>query len=537
MKKQFKFLSIFLLTAALVFTSLGIITPARAAGLYEGKTVILHSNDVHGNIAGYAYMYGVKLSFLEQGAEVITVDAGDFSQGTTAVSINQGRNAIKMMNAVGYDVATIGNHEFDYGVSKLKSNLKAAKFTTLSSNIQKENGKYLFKATTTITTASGLRVGFIGFTTPKASTSVNPIYVKSLTFLNYTDLYKRASYCVSRLSGDDVIIGLSHLGIEDISGVANSYDLYNNVSGIDFIIDGHSHTVMTSGVNGEPIQSTGTKFANIGVIVIDNETKTIENNYLIPVADTTAKALSISAKADRINKKIEAAYGTVFATSEVALDGERAPGVRTQETNLGDLVADAMCRAVAKDMGALHVEADHLVAITNGGGLRASVSAGDITMNDIMTVLPFGNTLSVVYVSGEQLLEVLEASTFLTPNPSGGFPQISGMNITIDTGKEFLAEDEPYAGSLYYGPKKINRVTINDINGKAFNPEDTYAVITNTFCANGGDAYFRLADSDDRFDTGLLDSDVVADYIRYELKGCIGEEYSASQGRITLLAQ
>ena len=175
-----------------------------------------------------------------------------------------------------------------------------------------------------------------------------------------------------------------------------------------------------------------------------------------------------------------------------------------------------------------------MVAITNGGGIRASIGVGDVTKKDINTVLPFGNTLAVVYVKGSELLEALEASTFCTPKSIGGFPQVAGMQFKVATYEKYDANAEPYPGSTYYGPKTINRVSIGSINGKDFDPEATYAVITNNFVAGGGDTYYAFAAATNQFDTGLPLDEVVMEYITKELKGVIGETYAEPAGRITV---
>ena len=503
---------------------------------FKGKTVILHTNDVHGAIASYTYTKALKATYERAGADVILVDAGDYSQGDPTVSVYKGLSAIKLMNRAHYDVATLGNHEFDYGWPQLKKNLKKANFTVVCADVL-EDGKVLAgtKANTVIKTSSGLKVGFFGMETPEAQTKTNPALIKGLTFLAGEDMYKCAQAQVDELKEKaDVIICLSHLGVDPESKPNRSYDLLANTTGIDFLIDGHSHTVMEKGENGEKIQSTGSKFENIGVIVIDNKTKKIEDNYLIAVDETLPTSKLVTKKANKYTNKIEELYGTVFAKSEVDLNGEKAPGNRTEETNNGDLITDAMIWQVMQNKEGLAVDLDHVVAITNGGGIRAAIAAGDITRKDVLTVLPFGNTITLVYVTGAELLEALEASCQSCPEALGGFPQIAGMKITIDTTKEYKPNADTYPGSTYYGPKKITRVTINDVNGKKFNKKDVYAVITNNFLAAGGDTYYAFAAASGQFDTGVPLDEAVMAYITEELGGVIGTDYAKPQGRITV---
>ena len=522
---------------------------------YTGKTVILHSNDVHGALGGYAFMTELKNEFLAAGAtDVILVDAGDFSQGTSYVSSSKGANAVAMMNAAGYDVATLGNHEFDFGYAQLMENLKEAQFQIICADVYlDETGETILPATAIVEVETAepveeteaaegeeepetnLRIGFFGMETPETATKVNPGMIKEISFATFDDLYASAQVAVDSLKEEavDLIIGLVHLGV-DKESAANGYrsiDLYDKVPDIDFLIDGHSHTVMTSGENGEPIQSTGTKFANVGVVVIDNETKTISDHFLIATSGLKKDA-DVQADADKIMAAVDEEYSAVFATSEVDLNGERDPGNRTEQTNLGTLITDAMVWSVVSG-GAMeaYYEAP-AVGITNGGGIRAPIAAGDVTKNDIITVLPFGNTVAVIYVKGSELLEALEASTYCTPEAVGGFPQTSGIEWTLDTTKEFDQGDIYTLDgkeSSYYAPASIQRVTITAINGEPFDENATYAVVTNNFCAAGGDTYnvFNRAYSEGfGFDTGIPMDEAVMDYVADVLNDVIGEEYA-----------
>ena len=526
---------------------------------YTGKTVILHSNDVHGALGGYAYMTELKNEFLAAGAtDVILVDAGDFSQGTSYVSSSKGASAVTMMNAAGYDVVTLGNHEFDFGYAQLMENLKDAQFQVICADVYlDETGETILPATTVVEVetaaeaaaaaeeteaaegeeepATNLRIGFFGMETPETATKVNPGLIQEISFATFDDLYASAQVAVDALKEEnvDLIIGLTHLGV-DKESAANGYrsiDLYDKVTDIDFLIDGHSHTVMTAGENGEPIQSTGCYFANVGVVVIDNATKTIEDHFLIE-ATNLPKDADVQAAADEITTAVDAEYSAVFAKSEVLLNGERAPGNRTEQTNLGTLITDAMVWSVVSE-GAMeaYYEAP-VVGVTNGGGIRAPIAIGDVTKNDIVTVLPFGNTVAVIYVKGSELLEALEASTYCTPEAVGGFPQTSGIEWTLDTTKEY-DQGEVYTldgkESSYFAPASIQRVTITAINGEPFDENATYAVVTNNFCAAGGDTYnvFNRAYREGfGFDTGIPMDDAVIDYVADVLDGVIGQQYA-----------
>ena len=511
---------------------------------YTGKTVILHSNDVHGQIDGYATIAGLRDYIKSLSAEVILADAGDFSQGSIYVSSNKGAAAIEMMNAAGYDVVTLGNHEFDFGYAQLADNLSKATFKAICASITlDETGETILPASAVITTESGLKIGFVGVETPETVTKVNPGLINMITFAAYDKLYESTQKAVDEIRGDaDLVIGLFHLGM-DAESKLNAYrsiDTLEKVTGIDMVIDGHSHYQMTSGQNGEPIQSTGTKFANIGVIVIDNETKAIEDHFLVPtnlgskLYSFTHTDENVLATAKAIMAKVDEEYNAVFATTEVLLNGERAPGNRTEETNLGDLITDAMVWSVVKEGGIEQVEPNAVVGITNGGGIRAAINIGDVSKKDINTVLPFGNTVAVVYVTGTELLEALEASTFCTPESVGGYPQTSGITWTLDTTKAYDQGDVYTLDgkeSSYFAPKSIQRVTINAINGEPFDPNATYAVVTNNFCAAGGDTYNVFFNSSSRFDTGIPMDEAVMAYVTDVLGGKItAEKYGQPRG-------
>lgn len=531
-----KFLSVLLAMAmvlSLTVTSFAADTAADAKAEMAGKTVILHTNDVHGAVEGYAYIAQLKADYEAKGAEVILVDAGDFSQGTTYVSSTKGADAVTMMNAAGYDVVTLGNHEFDYGYAQLKENMSKAKFKVVCADVFNEDGTPIFDANYTYTTKSGVKVGFFGMETPETQTKANPALIKGLTFATGDAFTKAAADQVAALKDADVVICLAHLGVDAESAPYRSTDLYAAVKGIDFVVDGHSHTVMTKGEKGEPIQSTGTAFKNIGVIVIDDASKKIESNSLYEIKEDTAKDATVAAAAKTIVDRVDKEYGVVFAKSEVTLNGAKAPnGNRDSETNNGDLITDAMLWKVMQNKEGLTVDADHVVAITNGGGIRAAIKPGDVTKKDINTVLPFGNTVAVIYVTGAELLEALEASTYSLP--VGGFPQVAGINFTLSTAVAYDANAETYPASTYYGPKSINRVVINSINGKEFKADDTYAVVTNNFVAGGGDTYYAFAAASAQFDTGIPLDEAVMEYVTTELKGVIGAQYAAPQGRILL---
>ncbi len=518
--------------------------PAEPEGDLAGKIVILHTNDVHGAITTYDKVAAMKADYEARGAEVLLFDAGDYIQGDPTVSISQGATAVELMNLAGYDLAGVGNHEFDYGYANLVTILESAQFPVVCANASR-NGSSVFTANTVFTLEDGTTIGVFGLATPETATKAHPAKLDGVTFLAGEELYACAEEQVAALEaqGVDYVVCLGHLGIDAESAPNRSVDLLANVDGIDLFIDSHSHSTLadimgvtnnTGKVGDTVLTSTGTKGEYIGVVTIDPAAGTITAEN-VALADYTGSVPAVAARIAEIQAEVDAEYGVTFATSEVDLNGERAPGNRTGETNLGDLIADAF-RWYALEQGDLGVDEDHVVALTNGGGIRASVAAGDITATDILTVLPFGNEVAYVNVTGEVLLEALEASTYCTPEEVGAFPQVAGIEFTVDTTKAY-DQGEQYPSSTYYGPNSINRVTINSINGQPFDPEANYVVVTNDFLAAGGDTYYAFNVSVSR-STGKLMDEAVVEYITEELGGTVtAEQYGEPQGRITITTE
>lgn len=502
-----------------------------------GHIVILHTNDVHGGIAGYAKLAAVKESYTASGAYTLLVDAGDYIQGDPTVSASQGKTAIELMNSTGYDAATVGNHEFDYGYANLKTISAQANFPILAANVQ-YNGATAFDSHTIFTAANGKKIGVFGLETPETATKAHPAKIQGVTFVGGQDMMKLAQTEVDTLkaAGCDYVICLGHLGIDAESTGNRSIDVLNAVTGIDVFIDGHSHSTLdqikaatngTGKVGKAYLTSTGTKLANVGVVDIAPDGTITTSN--VPLDTLTAENADTAAVIQRIQQQIDADYGAVFAQSEVQLNGEKAQ-VRTGETNLGDLITDAMLWQA----GTLGEKVD--AAVNNGGGIRASLSVGGLTKKDINTVLPFGNTLYLVKLTGAQLLEALEASTCSLPESIGAFPQVSGIEYTVNTGAKF-SSTENYPGSTYGKPNAVNRVTIQSVGGAAFDPAETYTIVTNDFLGAGGDTYYTFKSSPVGYDTGVPLDEVLMDYITAQCKGTITKAaYGQTAGRIHMIS-
>lgn len=535
--------------------ALALVVPAGATddpADMSGSIVILHTNDVHGAIDGYAKVAALKEAFQATGAYVLLVDAGDFIQGDPTVSVSQGKTAVELMNQAGYDAAAPGNHEFDYGYPNLKELETLADFPILAANIQ-YNGSSALKDSAVFTAPNGTKIGFFGLDTPETATKAHPAKIQGVTFLAGQDMFDCAQAQVDalRAEGCDYVVCLGHLGIDTESTGNRSIDLLETVTGIDVFIDGHSHSTLeqvaeVSGatldtlpaqgvVNAETtvaspaegqalLTSTGTKLANVGVVIIDQDGGIGARSIPLDALTLEGNA-DVTAQAAAIQKEIDDDYGVAFAKTEVNLEGEKAD-VRTSETNLGDLVTDAMLWQ-ANSLGE-KVDA----AVTNGGGIRVSIPAGDITKKDINTVLPFGNTLYMVKITGAELLEALEASTYCTPEAIGGFPQVAGINFVINTAAPYDA-GELYPDSTYASPNSINRVTILTVGGEAFDPKETYTIVTNDFMGAGGDTYYAFKASPIGYDLGVPLDEVVMDYITSQLNGVVTQtQYGEPAGRI-----
>ena len=524
----------------------------------KGRLVILHTNDVHGRavadpagkVLGYAAIAQYKKDLEAAGDSVLLLDAGDASQGTPLVNLSMGKTAIEFMNAAGYDAITPGNHEFDWGLDNARQLAGLADFPMLSANIINHlEGDLTFVAHKIFDMPNGMKVGVFGLTTPETMTKAHPDKVRGIDFLQGEALYEAARKQVEELkaAGADIVVLLSHLGMDEESAPNRSQDVLENATGIDLVIDGHSHTLLEKGkkVGDTLVVSTGYNGQNLGVVVYDGEKFTaslfagLGKSAVVEVEGVPYSAL-LSAKLDpevaelvnSTNRAVKEELSKVFAKTEVFLNGERDPGNRTEETNLGDFAADAILWAARQALG------DQVAAaITNGGGIRASIQVGDITMNDMKTVFPFGNEVSVLEVKGSELLEALEAATSTTPKALGAFPQVSGIVFSIDTTVPY-ENGEQYPDSTYYAPAKPgSRVKIESVGGQPFDPEALYIIATNDFTAAGGDTYyaFRYPNATSGYKTGVALEDALVNYVTTVLGGVVGQDYANPQGRITVI--
>ena len=506
--------------------------------------VILHTNDVHGRLVasddeaapvyGAAELAATKKDYEAQGYKVLLLSAGDDLQGMPLVNLSKGATAVQIMNAVGYDAVCPGNHEFDWGTANAVSAFSQARFRVLAANItHKDSGELLFEGHTIFDLGPGMKIGVFGLDTPMTTTTTNPANVADISFTAGRNLFSVAQEQVEALKDEDcdLIVCVGHLGVDLLAAPSRSYDVIDNVTGIDVFIDGYSHKEMTENRGKTLLQSTGSFGASLGKITWDTASKKAEGT-LIPAAELTAAPdPEVEALVNGINDGIQAELSKTFATTEVALNGDPDNGVRTQETNLGDLTTDAILWK-ARQVTGRTIDA----AIENGGGIRDSIPVGDITMNDIKTVFPFDNTVSVVSVTGAQLLEALEASTGALPDGIGAFPQVSGIVFSVDTQEPYI-NGELYPDTTVYAPANPGaRVRISEVGGKPFDASATYTIATNEFLAAGGDTFyvFSYAGAGANTDIGVALEDAMIDYITDELGGVIGQEYAEAKDRIVI---
>ena len=505
---------------------------------------IIHTNDTHGHdIAvkatdkekgnfSLAAVAALKAEWKQKGYEVLLVDAGDATQGMPLVDTASGAPAIAFMNACGYDLMTVGNHEFDWGPDALYANAKAANFPFLSANLlDKQTGEVCFASNKVVELDSGVKIGFFGLTTPSTMTAAEPKDVANFTFLHDDEFYACAQSQVDELRGQgcDIVVCVGHLG-NSLTSDNTSKSVLQRVTGIDLFIDGHDHKEVQEEVEGTLLVETGCYLHNIGVIIIDEGAPSSD---FVAAGSYDGIDSSVQAIIDNENARVESEMNVVLGSTAFFLNGERDPGVRTQETNLGDFCADAWRWTASTEMKR---EID--AGIINGGGIRVSVEAGDITLGTIKSIMPFSNDLAVINVTGAQLLEALEAACQAvgTDEAIGAFPQVSGITFTLDASVPFEA-GSVYPDSTFHSPAAPGaRVTITDVAGRGFDEKATYSIATSSFICEGGDTYHAFKDAYDAETPVPFGFDYEA-FTSYLVEGCNHEvpaEYAEPQGRITI---
>jgi 5'-nucleotidase len=468
---------------------------------------IVHTNDTHARVKegdgmGFAKISALIHQIKQENPNTLVFDAGDTLHGQAIATLNSGESIAVIMSAIGYDAMAPGNHDFNYGYTRLAELDTIASFPILAANVKKADGTDLLTPYI-IKEIAGMKVGIFGLATPETTYKTHPDNVKGLAF---TDPVKAAAEMTALLQEQtDIIICLAHLGM-DAASTVTSVKIAEEVEGIDLIIDGHSHTVLEQGhaVGDTLIVSTGEYDKNLGIVqltvtegqVTDKKASLISKDEAAEVVPDEAIVKTI----ETIEAEQAVLLSEVIGKTEVALEGAREL-VRKGETNLGNLIADAMVKLTGADC-----------ALTNGGGIRASIAAGDITKGNIIDVLPFGNYIVAKVVTGADIKAALENGTSAYPELQGGFPHVSGITYMIDTGK-------PVG----------DRIVDIQVKGKPLDLNGSYILATNDFLAAGGDNYTMFADDAILNEYGGLDEAVIA-YVKE--KGIISPK---TEGRITVI--
>ena len=510
--------------------------------------VILYTNDVHCGIEdaiGYAGLAAYEKAYEKLGYEVVLVDNGDAIQGGPIGTLSKGAYIIDIMNAMGYDIATIGNHEFDYGMDVFMSLREKAEFPYISANFCDLEGNPILDPYV-IKELGGWKVAFVGASTPETFTKSTPTFFQDAEgnyiydFCQGEDgakLYAAVQKAVdaARAEGAEIVIVMSHLGTDASSVPYTSSDLIVNTTGINAVLDGHSHSEwemeLVKNAAGEDVilSSTGTKLNNVGSLVIgvgDEDapvlTSALHSESLFQDEEAEAYIATVKAQYEETLNQVVATTAVDLTTKDPAT-GERA--VRNSETNLGDLCADAYRMVLGAD-----------IAFVNGGGVRADIPAGDITYGQILSVHPFGNMACLIEVSGQQVLDALEMASRDVPNECGGFLQVSGLTYEINVGVESsVVVDDKGSFVEVAGERRVQNVLVD---GQPIDPEATYTLASHNYMLkSGGDGMSMFQGSTILQDEVLIDNQVLINYIVDTLGGVVGEEYSDpyGQGRITII--
>ena len=544
-----KFLAL-LLAMMMLMGVTAVAEEATEAGLTK-DVVILFTSDAHAGMDqgwGYAGLAAVRDS-LAKTNHVVLVDNGDAIQGETIATLTNGEAIVDLMNAVGYDVITMGNHEFDYGMDNFLKMAEKQNVPYISANFTYKD-ELVFEPYQ-IKEFDGVKIAFVGVTTPRTFTSSTPTYFQDEEG-NYVygfcqdatgeKLYAAVQSAVdaARAEGAEYVVAMGHVGIEIGCSPWTSGEIINNTTGIDFFLDGHAHETEPSDVvlnkNGEEVQraACGTKLANIGwaKIAADGTKSTGLYQWNIDVAAPALLGLTgdvADAVAEK-NAAIEEIRKTVVAQTAVRLithDDEGNRLIRNVETNLGDLCADAYRVMGAADIG-----------FANGGGIRAQFEVGDITLNDIYSVFPYSNVLCVVEATGQQILDALELGSRNYPDENGGFLQVSGMTYEIHAYVPTSVEvDEKGMFIAVNGEYRVKNVTVG---GEPLDLEKTYTLASqNYMIKNSGDGINMFKDNNLIQDETLIDNQLLITYITDTLGGVVGAEYEEpyGQGRIVVVLE
>ena len=522
---------------------IGIFPTAAFAVQNTEDIIILYENDVHCEAAGYSKLAAMKKELQKKHAYVGVVSGGDYIQGNSLGVISKGEYIVRLMNLIGYDAVALGNHEFDYQLERLEELIGMMDTAPVCCNFQRIGEDESYFKPYSIVSYGGVDIAYIGITTPSTITSSSPAQFKDdvgnfIYTFNSTNLYDviQANIDAAKADGADYIIAISHIGYADDEKYGDLEDietLIQNTDGFDVVLDAHSHSVIEGkeiidkGGNGVLLSSTGTKFEYIGKLTISGNAFTSE---LIKTENYQATDPTVDEYLSQINSELYTLGERKVAFSEVDLitqdvDGNRL--VRNTETNLGDLCADAFRYYVDADVGYM-----------NGGGIRADIPSGDITLNTLLNVLPFNNTVVLAEISGQTMKDMLEMAVMAWPAEDGSFPHLSGITFSVNTSipsSVMINEQEEFLGVS--GQYRVYDIKVYNREQENYEPIDldgTYTIAAANYylldCGSGMKMFenARIIQND-----GVLDVEVIERYIAETLNGVVDRQYENVTTNIT----
>ena len=555
-------LSFFTVIILVLFTACSKNTPTNASKSNEVKKAALTKNltllvtsDIHAGVEDnwtLAGVYEKRKEYEAKGDYTLLIDDGDLLQGNLLSSTTKGVALMEIANVAGFDIMTFGNHEFDYGMEQFMANAKLLKNPYISCNFNK-NGELIFKPYV-IKEFDGVKFAFIGINTPETLSTSKPKYFQDengnfiYSFFqgnNGETLYAKIQETIdnAKSEGADYIIAVAHIGQKETSGPYKYNDIISHTSGFDVFLDGHGHDtdqVNMKDKDGNTVfrMGVGTKLSCIGVVTF-TPAGTIEHELLTyekpadgtePIKYNNSVSLLVNQKSSDINDAISKVIGTtdfpLYIYDPEAKDSAGKPIriVRRMGTNLGDLIADAFKNKTGAEC-----------SFINGGGIRVNIEKGDITLSEVIDVLPFGNILCLIEVTGQQILDAMEWGCHVTPKESGGFPHVSGITFDLDTSiKDPCKVDN---NGMCEGIEGERRVKNLKINGEPVNPTKKYKLSTLSYTAlNNGDGYTAFDGCTILEEGAAEDYTLVVDYIKNNLGGKIPDTYKDpyGEGRINI---
>ena len=517
--------------------------PLSVSAINNDDIVILYENDVHCTVEGYSKLSAMKKELQETHSYVGVVSGGDFIQGNSLGVISKGEYIVNLMNLVGYDAVTLGNHEFDYKLDRLNVLVDMMDTKPVCCNFQKTGEDTTCYEPYSIVSYGDVDIAYIGITTPSTISSSAPTQFKDengnyIYTFHSTDLYDVVQKNIesAQAEGADYIIALSHVGYaeDELYGELEDVEsLIRNTSGFDVVLDAHSHSVIENRTitdkdgNEVILSSTGTKFEYIGKLTISEENFETE---LIKTENYKSTDPVVDAYIDEIYAEYSMLGERKVAFSEVDLitkdkDGNRL--VRNNETNLGDLCAEAFRNAADADIGYI-----------NGGSLRADIPAGDVTFNDLLNVLPFNNTIVLAEISGWTIRDMLEMTMMYYPGEGGAFPHLSGLTFSFNTSipsSVVLDEYEDFAGVT--GQYKVYNIKVYNKDNGTYEPlelDKTYTIAaSNYYLLEYGSGLKMLENTKVIQKDGMLDVEALESYIDDKLGGTVGQDYAEAKSNIT----